>query len=60
MPTKNRPSVIPDVKNGRAPYETPRLVVHGTVAAMTEAQPSSPQVGSGLVEAQITFLGRNV
>jgi hypothetical protein len=42
----------------RAPYVAPRLVVHGTVAAMTQSQPSSPRA-TDLVEAEITFLGRN-
>jgi len=49
---------VPHVSQSRAPYETPRLTVHGTVAAMTQSQPSSPRA-TDLVEAEITFLGRN-
>lgn len=47
-----------DRPQNRAPYEAPRLTVHGTVTAMTQAQPSNPRA-TGLVEAEITFLGSN-
>ncbi|MBL8144152.1 MAG: lasso RiPP family leader peptide-containing protein [Acidobacteria bacterium] len=56
------PVTTPHVTNAdreRAPYQAPRLVVHGSVASLTEAQPSSPSVGSTLVDAEIVFLGPN-
>ena len=49
---------VPVTPQARAPYVAPRLVVHGTVAAMTQSQPSSPRA-TDLVEAEITFLGRH-
>ncbi len=58
MSKHTSPQVVGDVQHERAPYEAPRLIVHGSVAAMTQAQPSSPRA-SDLVEAEVTFLGPN-